>query len=253
MSENNIMPLWKEKIKAFSIHLILSALVITLFLLIVMQFWYPGALFKLENVWQGLKILIPVDAILGPILTLILFVPGKKGLKLDLSIIAVLQLSALIYGGFLIHQQRPIALAFVIDRFETVLASEDYASNISMGRFANEKNHNPLLTYVLPAQSEQERSQLLMSGISIKKQPERHYPLSKYIDKLREASLSPESLTHVSSEETEILKEFMQKNHSQQDLLLLPVQGSTYKTIILVFDVKSLSVKRYLNVSPWKT
>jgi hypothetical protein len=247
------MALWKAKTKAFSIHLILSVFAISGFMLVVTQVWYPESLFELENVWQGMKILIPVDAVLGPLLTLIIFVPRKKGLKLDLSIIAILQFSALIYGGFLIHQQRPIALAFVIDRFETVLASEDYASNISMGRFANEKNHNPLLTYVLPAQSEQERSQLLMSGISIKKQPERHYPLSKYIDKLREASLSPESLTHLSSEETEILKEFMQNNHSKQGLLLLPLQGSTYKSIILVFDVKTLSVKQYLNVSPWKT
>ena len=52
---------------------------------VIMSHWFPGYLFELENVWQGLRILVPVDAILGPLLTLIIFVPGKKGLKGDFS------------------------------------------------------------------------------------------------------------------------------------------------------------------------
>ena len=114
------------RFKAFGIHLALSIAVILIFLLIVTQFWYPGPLFKLEGVWQGLQILIPVDAVLDPILTLLLYVPGKKGLKLDLTIIAVLQVGALAYGGMLIYKQRPVAYAFVADRFGVVLASEEY-------------------------------------------------------------------------------------------------------------------------------
>jgi hypothetical protein len=126
------MQLWRMKLKAFTIHLLLSVFIISLFLLVVTQFWYPGLLFNLENVWQGLEILIPVDAILGPVLTLILFAPGKKNLKLDLSVIALIQIGALFYGGMLIYQQRPVALAFVVDRFETVLANEDYVKDIRL-------------------------------------------------------------------------------------------------------------------------
>ncbi len=76
--------LWRSKLYAFSIHLLFSATIIGIFMLIVTKFWFPDILFALENVWQGLQILIPTDAILGPVLTLVLFVPGKKGLVGDL-------------------------------------------------------------------------------------------------------------------------------------------------------------------------
>ena len=241
---------WREKLKAFTLHLLISVLVITLFLLVISQFWYPEALFKLENAWQGLQILIPVDAILGPLLTLIVFVPGKKSLKLDLSIIAALQVSALIYGGILIYQQRPIALAFVIDRFETVLASESYASDIPLERFKDNKN-SPLLTFVLPAQSVKEKSQSLLNGVNIKKRGERHYPIIENIELMKKVSIQPASLTLTTQEEKNRLAEFMKSYQSNKALLLFPVQSSTYDAVILVLDSNTGVVDRYLDIYPW--
>ena len=241
---------WREKLKAFTLHLLISVLVITLFLLVISQFWYPEALFKLENAWQGLQILIPVDAILGPLLTLIVFVPGKKSLKLDLSIIAALQVSALIYGGILIYQQRPIALAFVIDRFETVLASESYASDIPLERFKDNKN-SPLLTFVLPAQSVKEKSQFLLNGVNIKKRGERHYPIIENIELMKKVSIQPASLTLTTQEEKNRLAEFMKSYQSNKALLLFPVQSSTYDAVILVLDSNTGVVDRYLDIYPW--
>lgn len=244
------MQLWRMKLKAFTIHLLLSVLVISLFLLVVTQFWYPGQLFAIENVWQGLEILIPVDAILGPVLTLVLFIPGKKNLKFDLSIIALIQIGALFYGGMLIYQQRPVVLAFVIDRFETVLANEGYAADIST-RNANTL-FSPALSYVLPAQSAEERSHFLIEGISIKAIGERHVPIDKNIDALVKAALKPSSLKHINEHENELLKKFMQQDGSRKDLILLPVQSSTYDAAILVFNTNTIEVVQYLDISPWK-
>ncbi|MEL0067713.1 MAG: hypothetical protein VW874_05560, partial [Gammaproteobacteria bacterium] len=69
--------LWRSKLKAFAAHILFSAALIGVFMYVVMGHWFPGYLFEFENVWEGLRILVPVDAILGPILTLIIFVPGK--------------------------------------------------------------------------------------------------------------------------------------------------------------------------------
>jgi hypothetical protein len=44
------------------------------------------------------------DLALGPLLTLIVFEPGKPSLKFDLSCIVLLQLGALLYGGTIINQ-----------------------------------------------------------------------------------------------------------------------------------------------------
>ena len=44
-------------------------------------------------------LMIGVDVVIGPLLTLIVFDPKKKHLKFDLVVIAALQLAALAYGS----------------------------------------------------------------------------------------------------------------------------------------------------------
>ena len=246
------MTSWQIRIKAFLVHLVLSIIVISVFLLIVTQIWYPGPLFKLENVWQGLQILIPIDAILGPLLTLLLFVPGKKGLKLDLTVIALLQVGALIYGGLLIYKQRPVAYAFVADRFEVVLASEDYVADIPMERFVDENDSFPLMTYVLPPQSAEERSNFLINGINIKRAAGRHYPIGPNMKAIAEASLDIEQLAQSNNETKETLNRLKVNNQSPK-LIFLPLQSSTYKSIIVVMNADSGLIKQYLDIDPWGT
>ncbi len=243
------MRFWWAKAKAFLIHLVISILIIFFFLLIVTKFWYPGPLFKLENVWQALQILIPVDVILGPLLTLILFIPGKKGLKLDLSIIAGLQVAALIYGGALIYKQRPIGYAFVVDRFEVMVASDDYVIDIPMDRFVGGEKSSLLMTYVLPPQTEKERSDFLINGIKIKKHAERHYPVKQYLIDMSHRSIDLNLLDPLDDESKVSLANFKESPLSKD--LLLPLQATTFKSAIVAIDKKTGEIKGYLNVSPW--
>jgi len=246
------MTLWHIRLKAFVIHLILSVVIITLFLLVVSQIWFPGPLFELENVWQGLQILIPVDAVLGPLLTLILFVPGKKGLKLDLTVIAIFQIGALVYGGLLIYKQRPVAYAFVVDRFEVVLASEDYFADIPMERFINEGDNFPLITYVKPPQSDKERSHFLINGINIKKIADRHYPIRPNMNDIIKHSLDIKTLENSNEKTKDILSKFKEKKQSSKaDLIFLPLQASTYKSIIVAIDSGTGEIKQYIPIDPW--
>jgi len=241
------------RFKAFGIHLALSIIVIMLFLLIVTQIWYPGPLFKLEGVWQGLQILIPVDAILGPILTLLLYVPGKKGLKLDLTVIAVLQVGALAYGGMLIYKQRPVAYAFVADRFEVVLASESYFYDIPTERFTDYNGSFPFITYVLPPQSSQERAYFLINGINIKKLAERHYPIGQYIDTIAKESIDLDKLRQTNEKSTLAIDNFLKEHGEKSEFIFLPLQSSTYQNIIAVINVETRSIKGYVDLDPWNT
>ncbi len=240
------MQLWRHKIRASIIHLTISVGVISCFLLVVSQFWYPGVLFTLEDVWQGLEILIPVDVILGPLLTLIIFVPGKKRLKFDLSVVAALQCGALLYGGIMIYQQRPVAYAFVVDRFEIVLASDIFADELLVERFSVDSGF-PLLTYVLPISSDQERTDFILKGINFKEIPERHYPISQYIDQIATKSIDLRSI----SIDGDVLAQFKRQHDSLQNYLFLPLQASTGSSIIVVIDKRSSKVEQYLNADPW--
>lgn len=115
------------KIKAALIHLVLSIIVIGIFFSIVYLIWYPKPFFNISGVVEPFKLLIIIDVIVGPLLTFIIYKKGKKNLKLDLSIIAILQLAALIYGSLVIYNGKPSIIVFNNDQFQFL--REKYAKN----------------------------------------------------------------------------------------------------------------------------
>ena len=110
---------------AFAIHLVLSLLIFSSLVAIMLVYWFPGELFVMDGGWEGLKLVAMVDIILGPALTLILFKPGKPGLKLDLSLVAAVQIAALAYGFHATYNQRTVAVVFAENAFSTVSAADN--------------------------------------------------------------------------------------------------------------------------------
>jgi hypothetical protein len=111
-------------VKPAALHLGLSATVALLAMALIFLLWYPGALAGLQGVSRLVLMLIGVDVVLGPLITLIVFTPGKKGLKFDLMVIAALQTTALLYGLKAIEDGRPAYVVFNVDRFDVVAVQE---------------------------------------------------------------------------------------------------------------------------------
>ena len=114
----------REKLGATLAHLLLSAAAVGTLLYLAMQVWYPGFLFETDGGWQGLRIVVLVDLVLGPLLTFVVFKRGKKGLLMDLSLIALLQVAALFGGGWVVYAERPLALVLYEGRFFSVTAGD---------------------------------------------------------------------------------------------------------------------------------
>lgn len=108
------------RLKAFTIHLLISALTALLAAGLVFFIWYPAPLHTAAGVISLFLMLLVIDVILGPSLTLLVYKPGKKTLIMDLTVIACLQLAALVYGLHTVADGRPAWLVFTKDRFEMV-------------------------------------------------------------------------------------------------------------------------------------
>lgn len=119
-----------NRYQAFAIHMAISLVIFFVLLACITQLWYPGILFDTGNGWKAIGMIVGIDLILGPLLTLIVFNPKKSSLKLDLSIIALVQTAALIYGTWTIHTSRPVALAFIYQSFSTIYANAPFAKDI---------------------------------------------------------------------------------------------------------------------------
>ena len=120
--------------KAFGLHLALSALIAATVLLLVVWFWYPRPYFEAMGGEVLLRLLIGVDVVLGPVITLVIFDPKKPGLKYDLAVIGVLQVAALAYGGWVMFDARPVYNVFVGDRFQTVPANSLEADSLARAK-----------------------------------------------------------------------------------------------------------------------
>lgn len=115
-------------------HLVASLVVVAVCAALIYGVWYPGPFDRIVGVTRVLVLMALVDAVCGPLLTLVLFDPMKARWKwrIDMLLIATIQLSALAYGMDLIHGSRPVFLALEGDRFR--LVQQDH---VPKGSFAN--------------------------------------------------------------------------------------------------------------------
>lgn len=113
----------KYQLRAFAIHLSISILIACIVIAVVFFMWYPSPLAKAVGVTQIFLMMLAIDVVLGPLLTLIISKPNKKNLKFDLAVIGIVQLCALMYGVYNITITRPTYVAFDLIRFEVVQAN----------------------------------------------------------------------------------------------------------------------------------
>lgn len=113
-----------SRFKAAGIHFAISLLIAIGITMLMLTIWYPPPYLEAIGGDQLLVLIIGVDVALGPLLTLIVFDVKKKSLKIDLAIIAFVQLLALCYGVYSMFEGRPVYTVFVKDKFEIVTANE---------------------------------------------------------------------------------------------------------------------------------
>ena len=112
----------RNRYKAAGIHFGWSACVGLLAALMVFAVWYPWPYREMSGGQQLFLMIVSIDLVLGPLLTLAVFNPRKLRTVMfrDLAVIVTVQLSALVYGLHVVHIARPVALVYEGTRFRTV-------------------------------------------------------------------------------------------------------------------------------------
>jgi hypothetical protein len=119
-----------NKAQAFSTHLGISLAIFVALAYLVIKAWYPDFFFQTDGGWQGLRLLLGVDLVLGPLLTLIVYRKGKPGLRFDLTAIGIVQASCLAAGVWIVHGERPLAIVYSDGAFYSVTAESFREVNV---------------------------------------------------------------------------------------------------------------------------
>lgn len=146
-----------SRFKAFAIHFSISLLIFFFLLYFILVQWYPGPLFSTDGGWKVIRIIVGVDLVLGPLLTLIVFKSGKPGLKFDLTMIALVQVLALSWGIWTTYNERPAAIIYTLDYFTPVPAYQLAEQGITAKKLKQFGDGWPILIYSdIPKEKQQE-------------------------------------------------------------------------------------------------
>lgn len=182
--------------KAALFHFLGSVLVAAMAAVLVFLVWYPHPYGLLSGGLKLFLILVAVDVVCGPLLTLVLFNPRKPRRELitDMSLVVLIQLMALAYGMHTVHQARPLFLVHEIDRFRVISLSDYNGDDVSRELSALATNIRPRWTggpvtvgIRNPASSEERKEVMLDSvfgGRDYSQRPEFYIPYdTDYRDK----------------------------------------------------------------------
>ncbi len=246
--------MFKHKLKASGLHLLLSLIIISLAIGLILFFWFPNSLVKVSNFKEIALLIISIDLILGPLLTFVIFKPNKKGLKFDLSAIAAFQASALVYGLFTLYQAHPVFIVFNVDRFTLIKALDAQPEKTHYKSLKVSKFSSPKLVIAKIPEDKQEKSDLLISVVmgapDIELRANLYHPFEDNISEVLAKSLDPEVIFK-SGEAQKKLNTFIKKyGKSKADYAYLPIEGDA-KDAVWVLHNKTAKPIDVIMTNPW--
>ena len=123
-----------SRFRASGFHFVISLLVGLVLLALSWFMWYPAPMLMAIGGHEIFLLVVGIDVVLGPLLTLVVFKSGKKTLKFDLAVIALLQIAALVYGVSTLLEARPAYVAALGDKFQVIQATEVTDANLAKAK-----------------------------------------------------------------------------------------------------------------------
>lgn len=163
------LKMWQAKIDAAIKHFAATLLVVGAAAFLVFCIWYPSIYSHVMPGLQLFAIVVCVDLVLGPCMSLVIFNPNKlrKELIRDYAVIIFIQSTALAYGIFSVSQVRPAYTVLNGDSLQVVAASEiDSAHMATAGEFAHFPWLGPKLVCLRTPANEDETKEAIEMAVN---------------------------------------------------------------------------------------
>jgi hypothetical protein len=247
----------KSRFKAFGWHFTGSASALLLVLGTLYFGWYRWPGWYLTGVLHILPVVVGVDLVLGPLLTLVIASPTKSARELgrDIACIVAVQLVALGYGSVTLWHGRPLYYAFSETELSVVQAIDLEPSEVVLGR-----KTNPALApywYSLPRwiwaplpEDPQTRQSIIASAISggfdVTARPSYFKNWEQGLPSLRASLKKVDDLRYFSGAQRKLLRQRMLARGFPPDQpVTLPMTGQGVP-LLAVFDPKTLRIEALL-------
>lgn len=187
-----------SRYRAALYHLSISLVVFVALAYVVLFIWFPDFFFAIDGGWEGMRIIIGVDLVLGPLLTLIVFKAGKPGLKFDLTLIGIFQAVCLAAGLYVIHAERPTFFVYYDRHFYSSSNDTFTDYGIEAPDYSQFDDASPAHVYVAlpenPIEEADMRRVLYNDGVPLWAYPKLYRPLDEHMSQVVEEGIAEERL-----------------------------------------------------------
>jgi hypothetical protein len=243
--------------KAAAIHFAISACIGAIVGILFFGVWYPPPYFHAAGADELILLLVGVDLALGPLLTLIVFRSGKRGLKFDLAFIGLVQSIALIYGMSVVLASRPVFLVGAVDRIVLVAANEITDADLAQGSealFRLRSWTGPVLVASTLPTDVKERNDLVFSSFYGRDLPN----IPKYYRHYEEAGqallAAAKPLQVLRNEKPQYFREIerwlSKSGRSETSVVWVPLRVRK-ADLVMLLDAKTAQPLQALAIDPW--
>jgi hypothetical protein len=242
--------------QAFLIHLGISGLALVMVLALVFLVWYPYPFNVVTGVVNGLEIFIGAFLVLGPLLTLILFKPGKAGLKFDMYLVAVIQSAFLLYSSYTLYQERPYYIVFSQDRFEVLTYAHIDQEQITYAALLSKPWLQPVYAVASMPTDVQEQQRILEETLfegkpDIHQRPVYWHPYSESFTEVSRGSRPLSDLLERRPDKATEIESLIEASDDGAELIYAPIIGKE-RVFSLVLDSGKMMPVGFIDVDPWK-
>jgi hypothetical protein len=239
------------RVRASSLHLGVSSLVAVVLFAAFWWIWYRAPLFEAVGGLQIFLMLLAIDVILGPLLTLIVYKEGKKTLKFDLAVICLVQFAALCYGVYTLLVARPVYIAGLGHRFDVVHANEIDSANLGL---ANKTLPIWGVEWVGTKRPDdkKERERVLFSGVDYGHFPQHHQPLENMRDELLARARPISELKRLNPEDHVAIDRWIEGQGMKPEQLVFQGLKAPTKDMAVILDAKTAKVVGIAPFKPWE-
>jgi hypothetical protein len=224
---------WRDRLQASGVHLAISLAIAALAALLVFGIWYPYPYREISGGRELFFLVVTVDVILGPLITLAVFSRAKpwSELRRDLVVVAALQLAALGYGLWTVYVARPVHMVFEYKNFRVVHAIDVPPALLSQTPAGIDSLPltGPTLLGLRPFKDSKEGLDATMAalqGLSLSSRPDLWQPYAQSVrEVLQVAKPVSELKVRFASKATEIDRVLAQASRTPQNTVYVPLAG----------------------------
>jgi len=243
--------------KASALHLAISAAIGVSVVALMLALWYPQHYFAAMGGDTLIMLLIGVDVVIGPLITLIIFDPKKKHLRFDLAVIALLQLTALVYGCSVMFKARPVFNVFVVDRFEVIAANAVDEESLQKAKppFNTLSLTGPKIASAREPDDPKRMSDIVISaadgGVDLANLPDLFVPYEDVKARAAQKAKPLAELARRQPQDAPVIKSFVSGSGRTEDAIgFLPMKARNVDMAVVV-DKKTGDIVGIVPVNPW--